>query len=75
LDKTEELRTIFVVDLYPRDGKRPVNLETALARKTDLIFGNQTYLRLEAFRRELLLRHEIAHLKRNARYVRRVSSC
>jgi len=43
-----------------------VNLETALARKTDLIFGNQTYLRLKAFRRELLLRHEIAPLKRNA---------
>jgi NTE family protein len=63
LDEPDELRTIFVVDLYPRDGARPNNFETAMARKSDLIFGNQTYLRLEAYRRELLLRQEIARLK------------
>src|SRR3954451_12629520 len=63
LDGANELRTMFVVDLYPRDGTRPKDFETALARKSDLVFGNQTYFRLEAFRRELLLREEIARLR------------
>jgi NTE family protein len=63
LEGDGEVRTILVVDLYPRDGARPRDYETALARKTDLVFGNQTYLRLEAYRRELLLREEIRRLR------------
>jgi NTE family protein len=43
-----ELRT-FVIDLFARDGKRPRSLEDALARKNDLLFGNQTLRRLEAY--------------------------
>jgi NTE family protein len=66
LDTTEELRTIFVLDLYPRDGPRPTDLESALARKADLTFGNQTYMRLDAYRRELLLREELANLKQGS---------
>jgi NTE family protein len=42
---------ILVVDLFARDGSRPTSLETALARKTDLTFANQTVLRLQSFLR------------------------
>jgi len=42
---------IVVVDLYARDGSRPDGLEAALARKTALIFGNQTFRRLDIYRR------------------------
>jgi NTE family protein len=52
----------FVVDLYARDGGRPSGLESALARKNDLLFGNQTYTRLRAVQRERELRDEIARL-------------
>jgi NTE family protein len=52
----------FVVDVYPRDGARPVDLETAFARKEDLVFGNQTYMRLQALAREGALRARIAQL-------------
>jgi NTE family protein len=38
---------LYVVDLYPRDGARPRSLEAALERKNDLLFGNQTLLRLQ----------------------------
>jgi len=48
----------FVVDLFARDGKRPTDLETAVARKNDLLFGNQTFLRLEACLRERKLRRK-----------------
>jgi NTE family protein len=37
---------LYVVDLYPRDGARPKSLEAALERKNDLLFGNQTLVRL-----------------------------
>ena len=37
---------LYVVDLYARDGRRPRSLEAALERKSDLMFGNQTVLRL-----------------------------
>jgi NTE family protein len=37
---------LFVVDLYARDGARPDSLEAAAERKNDLLFGNQTLLRL-----------------------------
>jgi NTE family protein len=42
----------FVVDLFARDGARPTGLESAFARKNDLLLGNQTWMRVEAFRRE-----------------------
>jgi|UPI0005BD93A3 NTE family protein len=38
---------LYVVDLYPRDGARPDSLEAALERKNDLLFGNQTLVRLQ----------------------------
>lgn len=52
----------FVVDVYSRDGARPTDLETALARKEDLVFANQTYLRLQALAREGELRAQLAQL-------------
>jgi len=30
---------LYVVDLYARDGERPLSLEGAAARKNDLTFG------------------------------------
>jgi NTE family protein len=47
---------IFVLDLYARDGERPKTLLSAIARKNDLIFGNQTYMRLRAYQREHAVR-------------------
>lgn len=38
---------LYVVDLFARDGALPVSLERAAERKTDLMFANQTYLRLQ----------------------------
>jgi len=38
---------LYVVDLYARDGPRPASLEAAAERKNDLLFGNQTFLRLK----------------------------
>lgn len=38
---------IFVIDLFARDGERPRTLEDALARKNDILFGNQTMQRLQ----------------------------
>ncbi len=38
---------IFVIDLFARDGARPSSLEAALARKNDILFGNQTIQRLQ----------------------------
>jgi NTE family protein len=52
--------TCFVVDLFARDGSRPADLETAVARKSDLMFANQTWQRLEAYCRERKLRIELA---------------
>jgi NTE family protein len=37
---------IFVIDLFARDGERPRSFEDALARKNDILFGNQTMQRL-----------------------------
>ncbi|QDL96339.1 hypothetical protein [Rhodopseudomonas palustris] len=36
-----------MLDLYARDDRAPATLEAALERKNDLLFGNQTYLRLK----------------------------
>jgi NTE family protein len=50
---------LFIVDLFARDGKRPRTLMAAAERKSDLMFGNQTVLRLRdqielrALRRQL----------------------
>ena len=44
--------TCFVLDLYARDGERPHDLESAMSRKNDLIFSNQTWQRLLAYTRE-----------------------
>jgi NTE family protein len=38
---------LYILDLYARDGIRPNSLEGALERKNDLLFGNQTVLRLK----------------------------
>jgi NTE family protein len=38
---------LYVLDLYARDGNRPTSLEAAVERKNDLLFGNQTVLRLK----------------------------
>jgi NTE family protein len=38
---------VLVIDLFARDGERPRSLEDALARKNDIMFGNQTVQRLE----------------------------
>ena len=43
--------TLIVADLFARDGARPVGLQEALARKNAILFGNQTWYRLEAYRR------------------------
>jgi NTE family protein len=59
---TEEELICFVIDLFARDGEPPVDLETALARKNDLLFGNQTFQRLKAFGRERELREQIDRL-------------
>jgi NTE family protein len=52
--------TCLVLDLYARDGERPRDLETAMSRKSDLIFSNQTWQRLTAFRRLIELRTKLA---------------
>jgi NTE family protein len=38
---------LYVIDLYARDGNPPTSLEAAVERKNDLLFGNQTFLRLK----------------------------
>lgn len=43
--------TMIVADLFARDGARPVGLQAALARKHALMYGNQTWYRLDAWRR------------------------
>jgi NTE family protein len=40
---------LYVVDLFARDGPRPNSLEAAAERKNDLMFGNQTAIRLKYF--------------------------
>jgi NTE family protein len=55
--------TCFTVDLFARDGERPRDLESALSRKSELTFANQTWQRLEAFCREEELRAELRTLQ------------
>ena len=42
---------IFVLDLFARDGGRPRSLAAAVARKNELIFGNQTLRLLKYWQR------------------------
>ncbi len=48
------------VDLYARDGKRPRSLEAAIERKNDLMFGNQTFIRLSCLAESRILRMKSA---------------
>ena len=43
-------RLVFVLDLFARDGGRPRSFAAALARKNELMFGNQTLRTLEFWR-------------------------
>jgi NTE family protein len=52
----------FVVDLFARQGHRPRSLAAALNRAVDLMFGSQTWLALEAWRRERELRETAGRL-------------
>jgi NTE family protein len=47
--KSARASLVFVLDLFASDGRRPSSFEDALARKNDLLFGNQTLRRLEAY--------------------------
>ena len=47
LKSDDEIFTLFVLDLFSRDGDRPRSMEAAAKRKNDLMFGNQTFLRLK----------------------------
>lgn len=60
LDPPERDLAVFVFDAFARDGAWPTDLETAVARKSDLMFANQTWLRLEAFCRERKLQRKLA---------------
>jgi NTE family protein len=51
---------LYVVDLYTRDGPRPASLEASLERKNDLLFGNQTLLRLKCLLEARQLRAQLA---------------
>lgn len=42
---------VFILDLFARDGRRPTGLESSLARKNSILFANQTWARLDAYRR------------------------
>jgi NTE family protein len=45
---SSDISTTIVADLFARDGNSPSSLAEAAERKNDLIFGNQTFLRLKA---------------------------
>ena len=51
---------LYVIDLYARDGPRPASLEASLERKNDLLFGNQTLLRLKYLLQARQLRGQLA---------------
>ena len=54
--------TVFSSDLFGREGTRHRSLVAASARAGDIVFGNQTHMILEAYRREHRLRAMIAGL-------------
>ena len=51
---------LYAIDLYARDGERPVSFEGAAERKSDLLFGNQTYVRLKYCAELRRLRKQLA---------------
>lgn len=53
---------LYVVDLFARDDGVPDGLEAAAERKSDLIFGNQTYPRLRHASEARWLRAELQGL-------------
>lgn len=53
----------LVIDLFPRSSARPDSIETAAARRWDLIFANQTQVAIEAHQREERLQRTIAELR------------
>lgn len=44
---SETISTTIIADLFARDGNIPSSLVEAAERKNDLLFGNQTFLRLK----------------------------
>jgi len=53
----------FVVDLFARDGSRPSDLETSLARRQEIFFANQTYQQIRSHLR--ILDQQSAHSSRS----------
>lgn len=53
----------LVIDLFSRASGRPDSIESAAARRWDLIFANQTQVAIEANEREDRLQRTIAQLK------------
>jgi len=49
---------LYVLDLFARDGARPLTMEAAAERKSDLMFGNQTVVRLQYAARLRKLRQD-----------------
>jgi NTE family protein len=56
---------LYVIDLFPRDGKVPDGIEAAAERKSDLTFGNQTFQRLRHALEVRQLRAELQGLDRD----------
>jgi NTE family protein len=50
---------VYIADLYARDGESPQSLEAAAERKSDLLFGNQTFLRLKYLGEARKLRRQL----------------
>jgi NTE family protein len=59
--------TCFILDVYARDGERPHDLESSMSRKSDLMFSNQTWQRLVAYKREKELQNKVFHLSQKGR--------
>lgn len=60
LETEDETFSLFIIDLFARDGDRPRTLEAAAERKNDLMFANQTVLRLQDKLQIRQLRRELA---------------
>jgi NTE family protein len=66
--------TLFVLDLFARDGAPPLTLEGGDERRWDLLFGNQSWRRIEALAREETLRAALARLAAELPEERRADS-
>ena len=58
--QAEDVDIAIVLDLFARDGARPKDLQSSLARRQELFFGNQTYRALTALMRERDLKRKLA---------------